>query len=113
VGFGAALVRISLLAGATTALGAALTFIARNTAGAVIAVWAWMIIVENLVRAHRPNLAHYLLSENLIRVIGWADADGSPVHRGPSVAAVTVVAYLAVVVTVSAVHFRRADITSG
>ena len=112
VGLSLAVLRLSLLAGVATALGAALAFIARNTAGAIVAVWAWLAIVEGLVRVHRPGLSGYLLGDNVARVISWADLETGSIRRSPTAAAVTVLLYAGVLAVASGLHFRRVDIAA-
>ena len=108
-----AIARISLLAGLATAVGASLAFIARNSAGAIVAVWAWLLIVEGLVRVHKPTWSGTLLGDNLARVVNWADLSTGPVRRSPTAAALTVLYYVGVMLTSSAVFFRRTDVAAG
>lgn len=103
-------VRTSMLTAAAALLAVSLATAARNTAFAVIAVFAWLIVVENLVRGLVPSMSRWLWAENLGTVMTWSQLDDVDFTRGPFLAAGTLLAYCAVVVAIGATTFVRRDV---
>ena len=110
IGLVAAMARISLLTALTATIGAGLATLGRNTVFALAAVFGWMVAVENLIRGLRPGLQRFLLGENLVVVLGWAQLDNVGFSRPPAVALVTLAVYGAAVAVVAGAVFRRRDI---
>jgi ABC-2 type transport system permease protein len=111
VGLVVAMARMSALTAAAAVLAIALATLARNTAFAVIAVFAWMAVVESLIRGLRPSLAPWLWAENLGTVMTWGQLPDVEFTRSPLVALVTLFFYFGVIVVGAAVAFQRRDIT--
>lgn len=107
-----AMTRTSLLTAAGAALAIGLATLARNTAFAIITVFGWMAVFENLVRSLRPSLAPWLWGENLGTVIGWDQLPDVEFTRGPLVAAVTIGVYVTVIVVGAAWSFQRRDLAA-
>jgi hypothetical protein len=107
-----AMARFSALTAAAALVAVALATAARNTAFAVIAVFAWMAVVENLVRGLKPSLAPWLWGENLGTVMTWGQLPDADFTRGPIVALLTLLAYGGAVVAVATVSFQRRDIAA-
>jgi len=103
--------RTSMLAGAAAVLAVALATAARNTAFAVIAVLAWLIAVENVVRGLLPSASRWLWAENIGTVMTWSQLDGVEFDRGPGTAGATLAMYLAATVVAGTLSFTRRDIT--
>lgn len=112
VGLAVVMVRTSVLTAGAAMLAIALATVGRNTAFAVITMFAWLIVVEGLIRALRPALARWLWSENLATVMTWAQLETADFARGPIVAAATLLAYCSVIVVLAAVSFDRRDIAA-
>ena len=62
--------RIGLVAAVGAAMGAALAFIGRNTAAALGAGFAYLAIVEGLIRGLKPAWQKWLIGDNAAIVIG-------------------------------------------
>jgi hypothetical protein len=107
-----AMTRSSALTAGAALLAVALATLGRNTAFAVITVFAWMVVVENLVRGLRPSLSRWLWGENLGTVMTWGQLPDADFTRGPLVALLTLLAYGGAVVAVATVSFQRRDIAA-
>ncbi len=107
-----AMARISLLTAAAAVLAFSLATIGRNTAFALIVVFAWMAVVENLVRALKPSLQPWLWAENLAIVFTWRQLDDESFTRSPGLALVTALGYVLILAVVSAALFHRRDIAA-
>ena len=107
-----AMTRSSALTAGAVVLAIALATLARNTAFAVIAVFVWMAVIENLIRGLRPSLAPWLWGENLGTVMTWDQLPDVEFTRGPLVASLTLIAYCGVLVAFGTVSFQRRDIAA-
>ena len=105
--------RFSAITAAAAVLAVALATLARNTAFAIISVFAWLAVIEPLVRGLKPSFGQWLWSENLGAVISWGPPPGSGSTRGPVVALMVLAVYAGVIVAVSTVSFQRRDIAAG
>lgn len=104
------MVRMQLLVGFAALLGAAVAMLGRNTAAALGAGFAYMIVGENLVRAWKPWLRPWLLAENAyIFLAGFTPADIG-IGRGFAAAAATLAAYALGLAAVATAVFRRRDV---
>lgn len=104
------MVRMQLLVGFAALLGAATAMLGRNTAAALGAAFAYMIVGENLVRAWKPWLRPWLLAENAyIFLAGFTPSDIG-IGRGFGAAAATLAAYALGLAAVAVVVFRRRDV---
>jgi hypothetical protein len=102
--------RASLLTAAAATLAVALATLGRNTSFAVITVFAWMAVVETLVRALEPSLRPWLWGENLAVGYTWTQLDDAGFTRSPALALTTMLAYIAAIAVSGAVIFQRRDI---
>jgi hypothetical protein len=107
-----AMARTSLLTAVAATLGCALSTLGRNTAFALVTVFAWITVVEGLIRGLRPGLSKLLWAENIATVVQWAQLEDAPFHRGPATALLTVAAYIAVIVGGATLAFARRDVAS-
>ena len=107
-----AMTRVSLLTAVAAVLGVALATLGRNTAFALITVFAWFAVIEGLVRGLEPSLKAWLWGENLAIVFTWAQLEGDDVPGSPALAIATLFIYLGVVVAVAVVSFQRRDIAT-
>lgn len=107
-----AMARTSALTAAAAMLAIALATLARNTAFAVIVVFGWMAVVENLVRGLRPSLSPWLWGENLGTVMTWDQLPDVDFSRGPMLALLTLTAYTAILLIAAAWSFQRRDLAA-
>jgi hypothetical protein len=104
-----AVVRISAMTTLTTCLGACVASVSKNTAAAIIAVWAWAGILEGILRGIKPSIASWSLSTNVPHVVTWTASSG----RSPAAASVLLAGYGAILAVVAVLHFRRVDAITG
>ncbi len=103
-------VRIAGCATAGSLVGLGIAMVARSTAAAIGIGFAYLGIVEGLIRGLRPGWQHFLLADNLAVVITGGDRG---IMRTPVTftrAAVTVAVWAAVLLAVAAVSFRGRDV---
>lgn len=112
VDLGLAVVRTSVITALAAVLAVALATAARNTAFAVIVVFTWLAVIENLVRSLRPSAAPWLWAENVGTVISWNRLPDVDVTHGPLTALATLLTYVAVVVVLAGVSFQRRDVVA-
>lgn len=110
IGLVVAMARTSMITASATLLAIALATAARNTAFAVITVFAWMAVIENLIRGLRPSLAPWLWAENVATVMTWNQLPDVDFTRGPLAALTTLLVYCGIVIVGAAVSFHRRDI---
>lgn len=108
-----AMMRFSALTAAAAVLAVAVATAARNTAFAVISAFAWMAVIEPLIRALKPSLGRWLWAENVGTVISWGQIPDADFTRGPLAALAVLLIYGAAIATVSAVSFQRRDLAAG
>ena len=91
-------------------LAVSIATIGRNTSAALIAMAAWALVVERIVAGLRPQLARFMIGENVATVIPWSQLTSVDFERPPIVALAALLAYLAAVVAVAAASFARRDV---
>jgi len=106
-GLGVVMIRTSVITAASAVLAIGLATVGRNTAFAVITMFAWLIVVEGLIRSLKPSLARWLWTENLGTVMTWDQLEDATFARGPLVAGATLLAYCAVIVGLATLSFQR------
>lgn len=106
-----AMVRTSVIAAVAAVLAIALATIGRNTAFAVIAMFAWLVVAEGLIRSLKPSLARWLWGENVGSVMSWGKLE-TAAARGPVVAALTLCVYVTVIASFATLAFQRRDIAA-
>jgi hypothetical protein len=102
--------RSAILTGLAAALGASLAMIGRNTAVALGAAFVYLNVLEQVVRAWKPWLGQWLISENVALFLMGRPVEGLPFTRSTVTAAVTVVVYVGAVAALATALFRRRDI---
>jgi ABC-type transport system involved in multi-copper enzyme maturation permease subunit len=102
--------RIAGCAAAGSLVGLGIAMVARSTAAAIGIGFAYLGIVEGLIRGLRPGWQHFLLADNIAVVITGADQGimRTPVTLTRAVA--TVAVWAAVLVVAAAVSFRARDV---
>jgi ABC-2 type transport system permease protein len=106
-----AITRTSIVTAGAAVLGVSLATAARSTAFAVISVFAWVAVIEQLVRAVRPASARWLWGENLGTILTWHQLPDVDFARGPALAAATLLVYAGVIAGLAALSFQRRDVT--
>ena len=83
-----------------------------NTAFAVITIFAWMAVIENLIRGLKPSLAPWLWGENLSTVVMWHELPDVNFARGPLASLAILLIYSTVIVVAAGWSFQRRDIAA-
>jgi hypothetical protein len=107
-----AMVRTAAITAVAATLAVGLATLARNTAFAVIAVFAWLAVLEGIIRELKPSLAPWLWGENFATVMIWRRLPDAELARGPVAALATLLLYCAAIGAVAAWSFRRRDIAA-
>jgi hypothetical protein len=107
-----ATLRISLVTALVAVLAVSVATIGRNTAAALVALSAWALVFEGIIRGLRPGLARFLIGENVATVVPWAPMRDAPFHRPPALALATLIVYLAVTIAVATTLFWKRDVAS-
>ncbi|MDQ3275738.1 MAG: hypothetical protein M3Q39_12115 [Actinomycetota bacterium] len=105
-----AMLRIALITALVAVLAVSVATIGRNTSAALVVLAAWALVIERLVAGLRPQLARFMISENVATVVPWAQMTDVEFERPPVVALIALVGYLTVVVAVATTSFARRDI---
>jgi ABC-type transport system involved in multi-copper enzyme maturation permease subunit len=102
--------RVAGCASAGALVGLAIAMLARNTAAAIGAGFAYLAVIEGLIRGLRPGWQHYLLADNIAVVVTGGDAGimRDPVTFVHAVAAVAI--WAATLTLVAAASFRVRDV---
>lgn len=104
--------RTSVITGAAAVLALSLATAARNTAFAIIVLFAWLVVAEGLIRSLKPSLAGWLWGESVATSMNWSQLDNVEFARSPVASATTLAVYLAVIVVGATISFQRRDITA-
>ena len=97
---------VSALGAGAGALGASLAFISRNTSAALGAGFIYLAVLEGLIRGFKPAWTDWLLGDNTAQVVT------GEVNLGHSVSAsaLLLTAYVAALVVVAWLFFRRREV---
>jgi hypothetical protein len=106
---GGVAVRAATLTSVASVVGFAVASIGRNTAAALGAGFAYIAVVENLVRGLRPGWQSWLFTDNAAVFITGGNVDFS-FQRTMLQALALLAVYAAALFTVSVVMFRSRDV---
>jgi ABC-2 type transport system permease protein len=106
---GGLLVRGGLLAAVAAVLGLSIATVGRNTAAALGVGFVYLAVVENLIRAFKPEWRDWLIGENIDAFIQGAGGV-SPLEHSWVAAGVLVLAYTAAIFCGALVFFKRAEV---
>ena len=106
------MIRLALITSLVAVLAVSTASIGRNTSAGLIAIAAWVLVVERTVTGLRPRLGRFMIGENLATVIPWSPLTDVEFERPPIVALVTLLAYLTAVVAVATGLFVRRDVVT-
>ena len=107
----AVVLRVIALADIGAVLGFALAAIGRNTAAALGAGFAYIAIVENVVRAWKPNWSRWLITDNAIFFVSGDPPIFEFGDRGVTGAGALLAAYALGLFVLAAALFRARDVT--
>jgi hypothetical protein len=107
-----AMARISLVTALVAVLAVTVATIGRNTSAALVALAAWALVVERVVVGLRPQLARFMITENVATVVPWVQMEGVEFERPPIVALVALLGYLGLLLGVATATFSRRDIVA-
>ena len=110
IGLVGAMVRIALMTGLAALVAGSLATIGRSTTFALGAIFAWLAIVENMVRGWKPGLQPHLLGENISTVLTWAPLADVEFTRDVPLAVAAIVGYCGVIAIACAMSFARRDV---
>jgi hypothetical protein len=106
---GGLLARAGLLAAVAAVLGLSIATVGRNTAAALGVGFVYLAVVENLIRAFKPEWRDWLIGENIDAFIRGAGGV-SPLEHSWVAAGLLVLAYTAAIFCGALVFFRRAEV---
>ena len=110
-GVAGVMLRASVLAAGATLVGYAFASIGRNTAAALGAAFAYVSVLEALVRGLKPAWQRWLIGENgAVFIVGHQLRDAS-FERSFEEAATILACYVAGLVVIAALIFQRRDVT--
>jgi hypothetical protein len=104
--------RLAMITSLVAVLAVSTASIGRNTSAGLIAIAAWVLVVERTVTAMRPQLGRFMIGENLATVIPWSPLTDVDFERPPIVALATLLAHLTAVVAVASTSFVRRDVVT-
>ncbi|HET6968901.1 MAG TPA: ABC transporter permease [Ornithinibacter sp.] len=105
-------VRVAAITALVAVFMASVAMIGRSTAAALGFAFAYLLLVENLVRAWKPWSGRYLLGENGARFITGAELEGLPFETSTVAAGITLGAYAALAVALAVATFWRRDLAA-
>ena len=104
------LLRAGFVAMFGATVGLAIATIGRNTAAALGAAFVYFAILENLLRAWKPQWSEWLIGDNMVIVAtGEGNMFDEPDH-GPKAAAFVLLLYGAVIYVLALTFFRNRDV---
>ena len=107
-----AALRSALACALMATIGMSITMMARVTAAAVIVSFVYFAVLENVMRAFRPNWARWLPGDNLaLFVIGPEEVSMPGFEPSELRALITIIGYAAIFFGVALVVFRARDVT--
>jgi ABC-type transport system involved in multi-copper enzyme maturation permease subunit len=105
--YGLTVLRLAGLAGFAALFGASLAFVGRNAAAALGVGFAYLAIVEGLVRSFKPSWADWLIGDNVGQFGTWDRVLG----HSPSASGLLLTGYVAVAVGLAWLFFRKREVS--
>lgn len=103
--------RAALLGSLTAAVGMAVASIGRNTAAALGTGFAYLGVVEGIVRGLRPQWQRWLVGDNAVLFLTGVDNRFPPLGRTMTSGGLLLAGYAAVLVLLVLAAFRARDVT--
>jgi hypothetical protein len=100
------------LVGLAAVLGGAIANLGRSTTAAIVAVFAYEAVLEQVLRGVWPSRAGWLLSENAVAWITGERLVSDEFERGFLAGGATLVLYVALAVGLALVVFDRRDVAA-
>ena len=107
-----ALARSGLLAGLAAVVGGSVAMIGRSTSAALGAAFAYLAVVEAILRAWKPMQARWLLGENATIFLTGRRLSGVPFDRPVHLAWITLGCYAAALVALATLTLRQRDVAA-
>ena len=104
---GEAMLRVDALAVVMSLLGFALATMGRNTAAALGIGFAYLAVVETLIRGFKPEWSDWLLGDNISLFLFGVDE--SPLNHGQDIAAWILIGYIGALLVAATAVFRRRE----
>lgn len=108
-----ALGRGLLLAALSAVLGAAIASLGRGTTAALVAVMAYVIVIEPVLRGWLPAWGGWLVGENAATFFTGRSIEGAPFTREPIEAGLILTGYALVAAGLATATFARRDVAGG
>ncbi|MGH2635939.1 MAG: ABC transporter permease [Actinomycetota bacterium] len=102
--------RISAVSAIGALLGLAIAMVARNTGASIGIGFAYLAVVEGIMRGLRPGWAPWLIGDNANVLVLGRDATFPPIGRSAAEAALVLALYVLGFIAVAAVSFRARDV---
>lgn len=106
---GAVALRVDALAVLAALLGFSLATIGRNTAAALGVGFAYLTVVEGLIRGFKPKWSEWLLGDNIALFL--VGASNSPLDRDQTAAGWLLLAYCTALIALATAFFRRREMS--
>lgn len=106
---GAVALRVDVLAVLAALLGFSIATIGRNTAAALGVGFAYLTVVEGLIRGFKPEWSEWLLGDNIALFL--VGAQSSPLGHDQTTAAWLLLAYCAALIALATAFFRRREMS--
>lgn len=106
------LARGGALTGIGAVVGASVAMIGRSTAAALGVAFAYLAVVEAVVRAWKPRMARWLIGENSAIFLTGRPLENVPFERPVALAAITLAGFAVAFVAVAAVTLNRRDVAA-
>ncbi|MFL6204923.1 MAG: hypothetical protein ACJ739_06200 [Acidimicrobiales bacterium] len=107
-----AIVRIACLTGLVATFAASVAMLGRSTAAALGVAFAYLLIIENLLRAWKPWTGRFLVGENGAIFVSGADLHTEDFTRSTTTAGLTLLGYVLVTALAAVATFWRRDLAS-
>jgi hypothetical protein len=100
------------LVGLAAVLGGAIANLGRSTTAAIVAVFAYEAVLEQILRGVWPSRAGWLLSENAVAWVSGKRLVAEEFERGVLAGGATLVLYVGLAVGLALVVFDRRDVAA-
>ncbi len=104
--------RLALVTSLVAVLAVSTASIGRNTSAGLVAIAAWVLVVERTITGIRPQFGRFMIGENVATVIPWSPLTDVGFERPPLVSLATLLAYLATLVVFATALFMRRDVAT-
>ncbi|HEX5615647.1 MAG TPA: hypothetical protein VFZ83_10895 [Acidimicrobiia bacterium] len=104
--------RIAVIGGLAATFGAAIASLGRNTTAAIVVIFAYFMVAENMVRGLWPRWQNFLIGESVPRFVTATPLEGVDRYTRSTLGAVVLIsAYVVILSGAAAFAFARRDVT--